>query len=655
MHLPSAVDEQIAEQDGRRSIAQRIRQHRESIIRAWEAAVRELPVSGDLPTPILRDEMPEIVDRIAVLVDHPGPQTPRSELPERHALQRLGIGFALAHVLMEYSVLRNCILEATAGDTPLSYRELVALNDAIDTVANRSVERFSQASERLLKALDRISAEALQSKSLDDLLHRLLRVLMQASPAVDSVAILLANDGQLRVRAAQGLIAERDPSFSLRIGEGFSGTIAERREPMLSRSAATDPLVKSDFIKLRKIQALYGVPLIDVDIVGVAHMGSLTVHDFTHEEKLLFQAMAQRATVAIVHTQLLDQLEAAHDLLVATVQQMPIGVIIRDAHGQLIAANAAAERMLRGPIGVTLPSPAAPRPWRVIGGDGRELAPDAWPLMRAVAGEERHEELTFAWDDGTARTFDFAASPIRDRDGRVVAGVVVFQDITELKQAEQERELYISSMSHDLRSPLSVVTMATEQLLQRDRSRGNGDATALERIARNARQMDRLIQQLLDFARSRHAGGIPLHKQPTDLAALCRHMIDSFQASQPARRVRLDAPPSLVGYWDGDRLAQMVQNLIGNAFEHGLPDAPVEVSLGVEGECAVLRVSNRSERPIPPELLPRLFDPFRRGSDRGGLGLGLYICQQIARAHGAEVRVSSDAERTTFIVCLPLR
>ena len=654
MHLRWSVDEEPTSRVGRRSVGELIRQRRENIIRAWEACVRQLPATSNLPSPILRDEMPELVDTIATLVDEPRVPRVQSQLPERHALQRLGIGFELAHVLMEYSVLRNCILEALAGEEPLAFGELIALNKGVDTVANRSIERFSQASERLLKSLDRISAEALESKSLDELLHRLLKILIQASPAVDSVAILLNQDGRLRVRAALGLIAERDPSFSIAIGEGFSGTIAARRQPMLSHSAETDPLVKSDFIKLRKIQALYGVPLIDVDLVGVAHMGSLTAHDFTHEEKLLFQAMATRATVAIVHTRLLEQLEASHNLLVSTVRQMPIGVVIRDSSGNLIVANEAAERMLRRESASLWRSNASPRGWRVFDRGGNEVPPEAWPLARAIEGTAHQEELTFRWADGATRTFDALAAPIRDREGRIVAGVMVFEDVTELRQAEEEREIYISSMSHDLRSPLSVIRMASDSLLRQDGDRSERDATAIARIARSAKGMDRLIQQLLDFARSRHGGGIPIARRPTDLVALCRQMIDSFQASEPTRRIEFEAPESVLGDWDPDRLSQLVQNLLGNAIQHGRRDAPVEIAIAIEDGRAVLRVSNASDKAIPAALLPHLFDPFRRGGEQGGLGLGLYICQQIARAHGTEVQVFSDEQRTTFTVRLPL-
>jgi signal transduction histidine kinase len=638
------------------SVGGLIRQQQDRIIRAWESSVRSLP-GTEIPGPILRDEMPEIVRAIALLVDEkpPGPPLPATQLAERHAVQRLGIGFELAHVLMEYSVLRNCILEVTAGERTLAYQELIALNHAIDTVANRSVEHFTEASERLLKSLDYISAEALQSKSLDDLLHRLLRVLMEASPAVDSVAILLKQDGQLRVRAAAGLIAERDPSFTIAVGEGFSGRIAALREPLLSHSAATDPRVKSEFIKLRKIQALYGVPLIDTDVVGVAHMGSLSVHDFTHEEKLLFQAMATRATAAIVHTQLVEQLEAAHNLLVSTLRQMPIGVIIRDPSGGLIVANQAAERIMRGPVSPTWPadSEQAARAWAAFDRRGNEVTGKDWPLARAVAGTELHDLLTFRWKDGTAREIEFAAVPIRDRNDQVVAGVVILEDVTEVKQAERERDLYISTMSHDLRSPLSTIQMAAASMSRYRPPTDGREVVAIERIVRNANLMERLIQQMLDFARSRHAGGLPLARRPTDLVALCRETIDSFAASDPSRQVRLTVPEAVVGDWDPDRLRQLVQNLVANALQHGRREELIDVSLRVDGGAAELRVSNAIETPIPASLVPHLFDPFRRGGEPGGLGLGLYICQQIARAHGSDVQFEHDDRRATFIVRLP--
>src|SRR5262249_54523516 len=162
---------------------------------------------------------------------------------------RLGVGYELSDVLLEYSVLRTCIVEGITLERDLAVGERVSLHKAIDKMAARSVQRFAQARDKVIASLDRISSEALSSGSVDDLLQRLLNALLEASPAVASVTILLKHDdGRLHVRAAVGLTAERDPNFSIAFGEGFAGTIAATGAPMLLHSAATDPLVSSEFL-----------------------------------------------------------------------------------------------------------------------------------------------------------------------------------------------------------------------------------------------------------------------------------------------------------------------------------------------------------------------------------------------------------------------
>jgi signal transduction histidine kinase len=632
------------------SLGELIRASRNAIVGAWEASVRTLPLPG-IPGPLLREEMPEVVDTIAALADSPQPPSPPdTELPEQHALQRLGVGFELAHLLMEFSALRNCILDVVGHRIRLTLESVRILNRSIDLVANRSVQRFTQIGERLLKALDQVTAEVFRSKKLDDLLERLVKLLMEISPSVHSVAILLNENGQLRVRAAAGLIAERDPSFAIRVGEGFSGTIAAERRPRLCRSAAHDPLVRSDFMKIRGIRALYGVPLADVDVVGVAHMGSVTAHDFTTEEKLLFQTIATRATVAIVHAQLLERLEEQHRLVLSTVRQMPIGVVIRDASGNFVVSNDAASSMLRGetPWSET----GVPPTWRMIDAEGREIPQAEWPLFRALRGAEIGVEDCFMrWPDGAVRTFAASAAPVRDQKGRILAGVVVFEDVTDRRRAEQERQLFIGSMSHDLRSPLGVIRMAVESMIVRDQDRSHLDSKALHRIISNAHRMERLIQHLLDFACSQNGGGLAIEPEHLDLVAFSRQMIESLQSTDAARMV-LEAPDSAFGTWDPDRLAQLLQNLIGNALEHGRRDTPIKLAIRGNQRDVELSVSNRGA-PIPPHLLPHIFEPFRRGNDRGGLGLGLYICREIARSHQGEINVSSNEEGTTFTVRLP--
>jgi phosphoserine phosphatase RsbU/P len=233
---------------------------------------------------------------------------------------------------------------------------------------------------------------------------------------------------------------------------------------------------------------------------------------------------------------------------------------------------------------------------------------------------------------------------------------VFFRDITERKRAEQFRERLMGIVSHDLRSPLHSISLNTELLLRRE-DVSEPVLTGVRRIARSTERMSRMITDLLDFTRARLGGGIPLLRQPGNLVQLVRASLEELEVTHPGRVVLSHAPGPYTGRWDPDRLAQVVSNLVGNALQHGARDTPVEVALGHEGPTLVLTVHNQGP-PIPEALLPHVFDPFRRADDssRQGLGLGLYIVQQLIRAHGGSITVSSHVDSgTTFTVRLPVR
>jgi signal transduction histidine kinase len=258
---------------------------------------------------------------------------------------------------------------------------------------------------------------------------------------------------------------------------------------------------------------------------------------------------------------------------------------------------------------------------------------------------------------------EVSAAPVRDTAGRIVAGVATMLDVTDRRRAEEAREeaarfreQFIGVVSHDLRNPLSAILLSANTLLHSgalDERQGR----AVARIARSAAGMERMISDLLDFTRVRLGGGFPLQAGPTHLDRLCAEVLEELEVAHPARELRHRLLGGRAGAWDRHRLAQVVGNLVGNALHYSPEDTPVTVKTYPDGEAMVLEVHNLG-RPIPEDLLPHLFEPFRRGSaapGRQGLGLGLYIAREIVQAHGGTVTArTSEEEGTTFTVRLPL-
>jgi PAS domain S-box-containing protein len=434
--------------------------------------------------------------------------------------------------------------------------------------------------------------------------------------------------------------------------------------------------VRSANIRARGTRALYGVPLIAEDeLIGVALMGSRTTFEFSNEDKLLFRTMVSRATGLFVQTRLrLGERAAREEMETRTREQAetlalldsllataPIGLSFVDRELRYVRIN----RMLADINGVPVE--------QSLGRTVREVLPEEAdrlePLLRQVfeTGEPlRDAEVALPSKEDAGRSHHYLVSiyPVPDKRDEVrwVGSVVV--DITERQRTEEElrraaefRERFLGIVSHDLRNPLNAILLSANVLMCSDDLPAR-HLKSVRRIATSAERMARMIGELLDFTRGRLGGGIPVSPRPTNLRQLCRHVLEELEVGHPGRELRLDAVGDLQGEWDPDRLAQVVGNLGKNALDYSPEGTPVRVSLRDEGDVVVLEVNNAGP-PIPGARLAAIFEPFRRGSGgiphpASGLGLGLFIVEQIVQAHGGSVSVCSSEEAgTTFTVRLP--
>ncbi|PUA42884.1 two-component sensor histidine kinase [Pseudomonas protegens] len=226
------------------------------------------------------------------------------------------------------------------------------------------------------------------------------------------------------------------------------------------------------------------------------------------------------------------------------------------------------------------------------------------------------------------------------------------------EQVSRSRDIFLAILGHDLRAPLQAVSMSTEMLARKVPL--DEDALAfVSRIKTGTRHMGAMVSDLLEFVRSRLGNGLPIDPAPMDLASAAKAAMDEACAGQPDCLPLLSFEGDSHGIWDRARIEQMLQNLIGNALQHGSNRRTVTVTLTGGVEQVLLTVHNYGV-PIPQEALATLFDPLVRsadeelGSTSTSLGLGLFIVKEVVTAHQGSIEVSSnESDGTTFTVTLP--
>jgi phosphoserine phosphatase RsbU/P len=218
------------------------------------------------------------------------------------------------------------------------------------------------------------------------------------------------------------------------------------------------------------------------------------------------------------------------------------------------------------------------------------------------------------------------------------------------------REQFIAVLGHDLRNPLSARSGGAELLLrmqQNDRTRSIATL-----IQRSVARMAGLIDNVMDFARGRLGGGLALERtSDAPIEAMLRQVVDELQTSAPDRLIQVDIALSMPVNCDVRRIGQLVSNLLGNAITYGALDKPIRVGATTSNGGFEIFVANAGD-PISPAALAKIFEPFERGTLRSslqGLGLGLYISSEIAKAHGGCLEVSSNAIETRFTFRMPAR
>jgi PAS domain S-box-containing protein len=294
-----------------------------------------------------------------------------------------------------------------------------------------------------------------------------------------------------------------------------------------------------------------------------------------------------------------------------------------------------------------------------------QVHPEERPAVEAAFGRALSEGAPFVVEhrvtprrpEEPERWLSVRGGALPGTDGKPVRFVGLGMDVTAEKGRASFEQQLVGIASHDLRSPLQAILLSAQALL-RNEALDARTTRGVVRIQTSAERALRLVRDLLDFTHARLGGGIPVQRRALELHALVRGVVEELEAAYPERVLRQVHAGDGQGAWDGDRLAQLVENLVSNALKYSPEDSAVEVRTRGEADAVVLEVHNAGE-PIAPALLPRIFEPLQRATTAAdgqsrSVGLGLYIVKHLAEAHGGRIAVRSTQEAgTTFTVWLP--
>jgi signal transduction histidine kinase len=373
-----------------------------------------------------------------------------------------------------------------------------------------------------------------------------------------------------------------------------------------------------------------------------------------HDEEFV-RALAERTAVALQTARLYRDEAAAHVWLESILDQMPDAVIVTDAAGHVTVRNRSLGGLLSGEnVGDEGGGSALSR---LCQPSGVPLSMEELPTARVLKNCDsiNGEEVAFRRPNGELVPVLVSAAPIRSRDGRITGAVMMLRDITQLKEVETRRQEWASVVAHDLRHPLTIISLSTRTL---ERGCPRDDAVIpIERIRASVRQLDTMIDDLLDAAilESRQ---LKLRKDSVDIVDLIQSFLARAGESFPRVEVSVPRGGSAFVWADSTRIEQVLTNLLRNAAKYGDPNHPVTIATTNNEREVEVRVTNRG-RGIPAEELHDLFGRFTRTRQAragriGGLGLGLYICKGLIEAHGGKIWVESVPDATTsFFFTLP--
>ena len=522
----------------------------------------------------------------------------------------------------------------------------------------------------IVMTLRDVTEESEQTREREELL-RLVEERRQFAQAIfDSVPV-----GLMVVGVRDGEIRSANNAYAHFIDETFAGgDLTGRKAALLQPTGATTPLpadaeeqyrrglqdVAAGRVPVTVREFAYpdyprrgetfwditGVPL--VDATGAVNDVLIVAVDTTE------QTLNRRRVEELARTaqQRAGQLET----VIASIAD---GVMFADTEGRVVLENAASQT-LTGRLDAQGEARLAPEGFTHP--DGAPMRREELPLARALRGELVGEQVLALWrpDLSEQRFLMCSSAPVIAPDGTITGAVAVFRDVTEMKQVEQLKDEFVSIAAHELRTPLTAIKGYADLLDRRLTVQGNreADRRSLTVIRKQTDRLAGLVNEMLDVSRI-EAGRLHLNREPFDLPALVGEVMNNMRVASDAHTFSLIAAPGIVVDGDSARIEQVLMNLISNAVTYSPEGGEIALRVWAEDGTAFVSVRDRGVG-IAQEELPHLFDRFYRAPRAGvmrsgGMGLGLYICQEIIARHGGAIRAESrEGAGSTFTFSLPL-
>lgn len=550
-------------------------------------------------------------------------------------------------------------------------------------------KRVAQRTEELSRERDRvetllqITSELSSSLELDRVLHRALQLVTEAVGATQgSIFTVDAETDQLIYRAALGSPKVLPPGGEpapLKKHEGLVGWVMKNRQAVVIHNLETDTRWKQ--LAGQKVQhkSALAVPLMaNEEVLGALILYSPLDRAFDEEQKRLVMAAANQVGAATNNAELYrilrEQAERLGSLLriqqVETTKNRAIlegiadGVLVTDSEGRISLLNAACERLLSLQREQTVGRPIADF-IGLFGAGGRALFDSIaeWSKdpQRSAPGDVVTERVEL---EDSQRILLVSVSPVTTGD-EYLGAVALIRDITREVEVDRLKTEFVTNVSHELLTPLTVIKGYTDVLLMGAAGPISPmQARSLDLIRTHSDRLNLLVKDLLDRARI-ESGKVQLVLGPLSVRDILNTVVETVQAqmveSKKTMNLHLDVPDDLPSAWgDHVRLTQVLSNLAENAYNYTPADGTVTLRARLAGSEIILEVSDTGIG-IPDEHRPRLFDRFFRGDDplvmaTSGAGLGLSIARQLAEMQGGRLwlKESVVGQGSTFAVALPV-